>query len=91
MRFRRFETKNAFTELPAICERTGLISLNGHLTGLIQIDNALFIALAEYAKGILAHVPDIQTDYLGYTQPAVEKKTNYAIIALAVDSVNGIQ
>ena len=67
------------------------IVVDGGGGGVVEVDDALFVALADDAQMVCAQVGDIEAHDLGDPQPAVEKNAQNAVIPRAVAAVNGLQ
>lgn len=85
------ERKSASRSRPLIGRRTARILPERVLAGLIEVDDAHLIALAEDAQRVALHVVEVQADQLRNPQPAVEKQRQDAVVALAVLAVDGIE
>ena len=66
-------------------------SLDGLLAGVIEINDALLVALAQYSKLFAPNVAEIEAHQLRNTQAAVEKEYQDAIIPCAVGLVHAFQ
>ena len=69
----------------------GETTLERILTGVVQVDDAHLVALAEHAQRVVLNVLQIKTAELGDSQPAVQKDRQDAVVALAVLPVDRLQ
>jgi len=64
---------------------------NGVLAGVIQIDDADFVAFAQHPQGVVLNVVEIQAHQLADPQAAVEEQRQDAVIPLLVFAVHSVQ
>ena len=65
--------------------------LDGALTGGVEVDHPLFIALAQYPQPVSSNVGEIQPHQLRDPQAAVQKQGDDAEISFGIVSVDGLQ
>ena len=69
----------------------GEIAFQRVLAGVVQVDDAHLVALAEHAQRVILNVLQIKAAELGDPQPAVQKNRQNAVVAFAVLSVDRLQ
>ena len=69
----------------------GQITLQRKTAGVVQVDCAFLVALAEHAHSIVLKVCQIEPDELGHAQAAVEEQRQDTVIPLSILPLHGVQ
>ena len=64
------------------------IPLQGGLAGVVEVDNAYLVALAQHPQRVPLDVRQVQADQLRDPQAAVEKNSQDAVVPLLVGAVH---
>ena len=69
----------------------GQIFRDGVKTSAVKINHALFIPLAQYSKGVIPDIQELNTDQLRKTNATVKQNGDDTIIAFTILAFNGFQ